>query len=63
MVSRLFFYQLALIALVWLCILLLYAWPMRPPRPGSRLARARPSPCCAVCRGAPGPALSLGQAT
>ena len=27
MVSHLFFYQLALIALVWLFFLLLYAWP------------------------------------
>jgi hypothetical protein len=27
MVSSLFFYQLALIALLWLCLLLQYAWP------------------------------------
>jgi hypothetical protein len=27
MVSNLFFYQLALIALLWLCLLLHYAWP------------------------------------
>src|SRR4030095_13622746 len=30
MVSPLFFYQLALIALVWLCLLLQWAWPSEP---------------------------------
>ena len=27
MVSHLFFYQLVLIALVWLCVMLHWAWP------------------------------------
>jgi len=27
MVSHLFFYQLTLIALVWLCVMLQWAWP------------------------------------
>ena len=27
MVSHLFFYQLVLIALVWLCVMLQWAWP------------------------------------
>src|SRR5262245_46343567 len=30
MVSHLFFYQLALIALVWLCLMLQWAWPSDP---------------------------------
>jgi len=30
MVSPLFFYQLALIALVWLCLMLQWAWPSDP---------------------------------
>ena len=30
MVSALFFYQLALIALVWLCLMLQWAWPSAP---------------------------------
>jgi len=29
MVSPLFFYQLTLIALVWLCVMLQWAWPRR----------------------------------
>ena len=36
MVSHLFFYQLALIAAVWLFVMLLYAWPsdrVRRPTP------------------------------
>jgi hypothetical protein len=37
MVSNLFFYQLALIALLWLCLLLQYAWP-------SDRAAIRPTP-------------------
>jgi IS1 family transposase len=37
MVSNLFFYQLALIALLWLCLLLHYAWP-------SDRAAIRPTP-------------------
>src|SRR6266851_5568082 len=30
MVSHLFFYQLVLIALVWLCVMLHWAWPSDP---------------------------------
>jgi hypothetical protein len=30
MVSHLFFYQLVLVALVWLCLLLQWAWPSAP---------------------------------
>ncbi len=30
MVSPLFFYQLGLIALVWLCVMLHWAWPSDP---------------------------------
>src|SRR5712691_6928887 len=30
MVSHLFFYQLTLIALVWLCLMLQWAWPSDP---------------------------------
>ena len=30
MVSHLFFYQLVLIALVWLCVMLQWAWPSDP---------------------------------
>jgi hypothetical protein len=45
MVSHLFFYQLALIALVWLFFLLLYAWPSdrtRRPHPAAPIAPHRP---------------------
>ncbi len=30
MVSHLFFYQLVLVALVWLCVMLQWAWPSDP---------------------------------
>ena len=30
MVSHLFFYQLVLVALVWLCLMLQWAWPSDP---------------------------------
>jgi hypothetical protein len=30
MVSALFFYQLVLVALVWLCVMLQWAWPSDP---------------------------------
>ena len=30
MVSHLFFYQLVLVALVWLCVMLHWAWPSDP---------------------------------
>ena len=52
MVSTLFFYQLALIALVWLCLMLQWAWPSAPTlspttpeSPPPRLKRTRaPTP-------------------
>src|SRR5262245_29492080 len=52
MVSHLFFYQLALIALVWLCLMLQWAWPSAPTLspttpepPPSQLRRKRaPTP-------------------
>jgi len=65
MVSHLLFYQLALIALVWLFFLLLYAWPSdrtRRPHPAAPIAPHRPrskdptpfagltqKPHCALC--------------
>ena len=35
MVSHLFFYQLVLVALVWLCVMLHWVWPSGPRRRGS----------------------------
>src|SRR5712691_11792776 len=65
MVLHLFFYQLALIALVWLFFLLLYAWPSdraRFPTPAAPIAPRRQrsnapkpfagltqKPYCALC--------------
>jgi transposase-like protein len=65
MVSPLFFYQLALIALVWLFVMLLYIWPsarVRRPTPAAPLVPRRqhntepkpfagltPKPSCALC--------------
>src|SRR5262249_29746247 len=34
MVSPLFFYQLVLVALVWLCVMLQWAWPSAPATAG-----------------------------
>jgi len=58
MVSHLFFYQLVLIALVWLCLMLQWAWPSDPaaacppprarrrwsPHPHSQNATVSPHP-------------------
>src|SRR5919202_4920315 len=65
MVSHLFFYQLVLIALVWLCVMLQMAWPSDPaaaapppelPPPVPKRARERKplaglttKPHCAIC--------------
>ncbi len=64
MVSHLFFYQLTLIALVWLFIMLYHAWPsdrlqrLRPPAPSPRrklckepqpFAGLTQKPPCALC--------------
>ncbi len=57
MVSALFFYQLVLVALVWLCVMLHWAWPSDPatvcpttPEPsGPRPKRQRePTPCAGL---------------
>src|SRR5215471_16799628 len=57
MVSHLFFYQLTLIALVWLCLMLQWAWPSAlaagcpttPEPPGPRPKRRRePTPCAGL---------------
>ena len=42
MVSNLFFYQLMLIALVWLCLMLHWLWPSEPA--AERLTTAQPMP-------------------
>src|SRR3989442_6985827 len=51
MVSHLFFYQLTLIALVWLCVMLQWAWPSDPaaacpttPEPGPPVPKRRREP-------------------
>jgi hypothetical protein len=48
MVSHLFFYQLTLIALVWLCVMLQWVWPSDPtavcpttPEPPPHLRQAK----------------------
>jgi hypothetical protein len=67
MVSHLFFYQLVLIALVWLFVMLLYAWlseRARHPSPAAPIAPRRKrstepkafaglthQPHCALCEG------------
>jgi len=43
MVSHLFFYQLVLVALVWLCVMLQWAWP------------SDPAPVCPTTPEPPGP--------
>ena len=42
MVSELFFYQLALIALVWLCCMLHWVWPSDRPTVPSPLPQPTP---------------------
>jgi hypothetical protein len=58
MVPHLFYYQLVLIALVWLCVMLQWAWPsapttvypMTPEPPGPRPKRHRePTPFAGSC--------------
>ena len=66
MIPHLFFYQLALIALVWLFLMLQYAWlshrtqcqsPPTPPTPRRKRSRERKAfaglthkPHCAACK-------------
>src|SRR5882672_8558472 len=52
MVSHLFFYQLGLVALVWLCVMLHWVWPSAPPH-----ARRHRSPRlhCPSARVSPNP--------
>ena len=40
MVSQLFFYQLVLVALVWLCVMLQWAWPSDPAPVWPRMSEA-----------------------
>jgi hypothetical protein len=56
MVSDLFFYQLVLVALVWLCVMLQWAWPSDPtavcptiPEPPCPLPKRHRGPACAGC--------------
>src|SRR4029450_6171491 len=53
MIPALFFYQLVLVALVWLCLMLQWAWPSDrvpaqpippPPTPPRRKRRCEPTP-------------------
>ena len=53
MVSHLFFYQLVLVALVWLCVMLHWTWPSDPapvwpttpePLPPLRKRKREPTP-------------------
>ena len=44
MVSHLFFYQLVLIALVWLCLMLQWAWPSDPAAAGAHTPTAQAPP-------------------
>ena len=62
MVSHLFFYQLVLIALVWLCVMLQWAWPSdcvtaqpTPPQPTPprRKRRCEPTPFVGLTRKPP----------
>src|SRR3989454_8398298 len=71
MVSHLFFYQLVLVALVWLCVMLQWAWPSvpaacpttldpTPPRPKRHCAPTPfegfiTKPHCDACEHAPAP--------
>jgi IS1 family transposase len=45
MVSDLFFYQLALFALMWLCLMLPWVWPSERVTPGSTSPAFTPLPC------------------
>ena len=45
MVSHVFFYQLGLIALVWVFLMLYYAWPSDRTAARQRLSPPAPSPC------------------
>jgi hypothetical protein len=42
MVPDLFFYQLVLVALVWLCIMLHWVWPSEPAAVGSPIPEPTP---------------------
>src|SRR5712671_6385 len=73
MVSHLFFYQLVLIALVWLCVMLHWAWPSDPAaacpppelppllpkrkREPKSFAGLTTKPPCDACEPAPAPRL------
>src|SRR5499427_8841243 len=44
MVSHLFFYQLVLVGLVWLCVMLQWAWPSAPAAAGPTTPEPTPPP-------------------
>jgi len=45
MVSHLFFYQLVLLGLLWLCVMLHYAWPNECTGGDQRPSKPLPPPC------------------
>ena len=62
MISHLFFYQLVLVALVWLCLMLHWMWPsdptlasptILPPPPPRRKRRREPQPFAGLTRKPP----------
>src|SRR5215813_4264813 len=62
MVSHLFFYQLVLVALVWLCLMLQWAWPSDPaavcptapePTPPVPKRRREITPCAGLTKKPP----------
>jgi hypothetical protein len=42
MVPTLFFYQLVLVALVWLCVMLQWAWAQRPRHVSTAISASAP---------------------
>src|SRR5262245_52262719 len=71
MVSPLFFYQLVLIALVWLCVMLHWAWPSDPatagpttlePTPPRPKRRREPNPFTRLTATPPRAAREQGRA-
>src|SRR5712691_7292765 len=45
MVSHLFFYQLMVLGLLWLCVMLHYAWPIACPGGDQKPSKPLPPPC------------------
>ena len=61
MVSNLFFYQLMLIALVWLCLMLHWLWPSEPA--AMRSTTAQPIPPTRTRAKVPKPSPGLTRQT